>query len=47
MERAFDALDAPIQRVAAADMPIPGGYVEQYVLPQPANIVAAIDAVMA
>ena len=44
MEKAFDALDAPIQRVGAADMPIPGGYLEQYSLPQPKDIVAAIDA---
>ena len=45
MENAFDSLDAPIQRVAAANMPIAGGYMEQYVLPQPKDIVAAIEAV--
>ena len=46
MESAFDSLDAPIQRVAAANLPIAGGYMEQYVLPQPKDIVAAIEAVM-
>jgi pyruvate dehydrogenase E1 component beta subunit len=45
MERAFDALDAPMQRVGAANMPIAGGYMEQYVLPQPKDIVAAIETV--
>ncbi len=47
MERAFDSLDAPVQRVGAADMPIAGGYMEQYVLPQPKDIVAAIEAATA
>ncbi|MGB6895314.1 MAG: alpha-ketoacid dehydrogenase subunit beta [Dehalococcoidia bacterium] len=47
MENVFDSLDAPIQRVAAANLPIAGGYMEQYVLPQPKDIVAAIQAVMA
>ena len=46
VERAFDSLDAPVRRVGAADMPIAGGYLEQYVLPQPKDIVAAIDAVI-
>lgn len=46
MESAFDSLDAPIQRVAAANLPIAGGYMEQYVLPQPKDLVAAIEAVM-
>jgi len=46
VEQAFDSLDAPVRRVGAADMPIAGGYLEQYVLPQPKDIVAAIDAVM-
>lgn len=45
MENAFDSLDAPIQRVGAANLPIAGGYMEQYVLPQPKDIVAAIEAV--
>jgi pyruvate dehydrogenase E1 component beta subunit len=46
MERAFDSLDAPVGRVGAANYPIAGGYMEQYVLPQPKDIVDAIDAVM-
>jgi len=46
MEKAFDSLDAPIKRVGAANLPIAGGYMEQYVLPQPKDIVAAIEAVM-
>jgi len=45
MERAFDSLDAPIQRVGAANLPIAGAYLEQYVLPQPKDIAAAIEAV--
>jgi pyruvate dehydrogenase E1 component beta subunit len=45
MEKAFDSLDAPIQRVGAANMPIAGGYMEQYVLPQPKDIVAAVETV--
>jgi len=45
MEKAFDALDAPIQRVAAANYPIAGAYMEQYVLPSPKDIQAAIEAV--
>ena len=46
MEKAFDSLDAPIGRVAAANMPIAGGYMEQYVLPKQQDIVDAIEAVM-
>jgi pyruvate/2-oxoglutarate/acetoin dehydrogenase E1 component len=42
VEKAFDYLDAPIQRVAAANLPIPGGFFERYVLPQPQNIADAI-----
>lgn len=47
MEKAFDSLDAPIQRVAAANLPIPGAYMETYVLPQAEDIVAAIETVIA
>jgi pyruvate/2-oxoglutarate/acetoin dehydrogenase E1 component len=47
MERAFDSLDGPVQRVGAADLPIAGGYMEQYVLPQPKDVVAAIEAATA
>ena len=46
MENSFDALDAPIQRVGAANMPIPGGLAEDLVLPQKKDIVAAIEAVV-
>jgi pyruvate dehydrogenase E1 component beta subunit len=46
MENAFDSLDAPIRRVAAANLPIPGAYMEQYVLPQTKDIAAAIEAVI-
>lgn len=46
MERAFDSLDAPIQRVGAANLPIAGAFMEQFVLPQSKDIVAAIEAVM-
>jgi len=44
MERAFDSLDASIQRVGAAEMPIAGGCMEQHCLPQPKDIAAAIEA---
>lgn len=46
MERAFDFLEAPIQRVAAANLPIAGAFMEQHVLPQPRNIADAIRAVL-
>ena len=46
MERVFDYLDAPIKRVAARNLPIPSGFLEPYVLPQPKNIVEAIRSVM-
>lgn len=45
MENAFDSLDAPIERVAAKNMPIAGAYMEQFVLPGPKDILAAIEAV--
>jgi pyruvate/2-oxoglutarate/acetoin dehydrogenase E1 component len=47
MEKGFDFLDAPVQRVCAANYPIAGGYVEQYLLPNPAKIQAAIERAMA
>jgi len=47
MENAFDSLDAPIQRVAAANFPIAGAYMEQYVLPQQKDIVTAVEKVIA
>ena len=45
IERAFDFLDAPPRRVAAANMPIPGGVLEKYALPQPEDIKEAIEKV--
>ncbi|MBW1682016.1 MAG: hypothetical protein JRF59_09450 [Deltaproteobacteria bacterium] len=47
MEKAFDDLDAPIKRVCAANYPIPGGVMEKYVIPQPEQVMAAIEEVMA
>ena len=46
-EKAFDSLDAPIKRVCAANYPIAGGFMEQHVLPQPADIRKAIEEVVA
>jgi len=46
MERAFDYLDAPVARVACKNYPIPGGYLEDAVLPQPEWIKEAIENVM-
>jgi pyruvate dehydrogenase E1 component beta subunit len=46
MEKAFDSLDGPIQRVGALNMPIAGGYLEDYVLPKTSDIVAAVEKVM-
>ena len=46
MENAFDYLDAPIKRVAAANYPIPAGYLEQFVLPQPQGMADAIADVL-
>lgn len=44
IEEAFDYFDAPPKRVAAANIPIPGGVLEQYALPQPETIKAAIKS---
>jgi len=46
MENVFDFLDAPVKRVAAANFPIAGAYLEQFILPQPQNIADAIGEVM-
>ncbi|MBU2550123.1 MAG: transketolase [Proteobacteria bacterium] len=46
MEHAFDSLDAPVKRVCAANYPIPGGYIEQHVLPNAAKIKAAVEQVV-
>ncbi len=46
MEHAFDSLDAPIKRVAAANYPIPANrFLEKVVMPQPNDIVDAIREV--
>ena len=47
MEQGFDLLDAPVTRVTLPNMPIPGGYMEDYVVPNPKKIEAAIRAVCA
>jgi pyruvate dehydrogenase E1 component beta subunit len=47
MEHAFFKLDAPVKRVCAANCPIPGGTLENHVLPRPEKVVAAIEEVMA
>jgi len=46
MENAFDSLDAPIVRVGAANVPIAGGFAEDFVLPQKKDIPAAIEKVL-
>ncbi|MEW6442765.1 MAG: transketolase C-terminal domain-containing protein [bacterium] len=46
VENAFDALDAPVKRLGAANTPIPGGVLEQFCLPQPQDLADAITAVM-
>jgi pyruvate dehydrogenase E1 component beta subunit len=46
MDQAFDWLDAPIKRVAGADLPMPyAANLERLALPQPDHIVAAAKAV--
>jgi pyruvate/2-oxoglutarate/acetoin dehydrogenase E1 component len=47
MEQSFDSLDAPIKRVCAANYPIPGGPLERNVLPQPQQVKAAIEGMVA
>jgi pyruvate dehydrogenase E1 component beta subunit len=47
IDNGFDLLDAPIKRVCAKNFPIPGGYLEQHVLPQPEWIKTAIQEVIA
>jgi len=45
-EHCLDALEAPIMRVAAADMPIPSALaLEKFVLPQAEDIVAAVKRI--
>ncbi len=43
MEHAFDSLDAPVERVAALDVPIPCGPVLSEVYPSADSIVAAVE----
>jgi pyruvate dehydrogenase E1 component beta subunit len=47
IDRGFDLLDAPIKRVCARNYPIPGGYMEEHILPNTEKIKAAIEEVMA
>lgn len=47
MEQAFDALDAPVVRVCSAEVPVPyAAPLEAAVLPQPAQIVAAVRSLL-
>jgi pyruvate dehydrogenase E1 component beta subunit len=47
IDRGFDLLDAPIKRVCFPNMPIPGGYMEPYIIPNVDKIEAAIRQVCA
>ena len=47
VDRGFDLLDAPIKRVCLPNMPIPGGHMEPYIIPNAEKIEAAIRAVCA
>ncbi|MBW2369128.1 MAG: transketolase, partial [Deltaproteobacteria bacterium] len=47
MENGFELIDAPVKRVCSTNYPIPGGFLEQCVIPGPARIKAAIEEVMA
>jgi pyruvate dehydrogenase E1 component beta subunit len=48
MEQAFYELDAPVQRVCSAEVPMPyPRHLEEAALPQPARIVAAVHETMA
>ncbi len=46
MEQAFDSLTAPVARVAAMDVPIPAGVLEETVLPGHQDIAAAVGKVL-
>jgi len=47
MEQAFDYLDAPVARVAGADVPLPyAANLEKLALPQPADVVRAVKSVL-
>lgn len=46
-EQAFDYVDAPIRRVAQKEVPLPyNRALEQFALPQPADVVAAVKEVL-
>jgi pyruvate dehydrogenase E1 component beta subunit len=46
MEEAFDYLDAPVKKLAAADSPLPyAANLEQLALPKAANIIAAVKEI--
>ena len=45
-EQAFDYLDAPIQRIATKNYPIPHGEAEKQILPQPEEISAAVKRII-
>lgn len=47
MEHAFDYLDAPVERVAGLDVPIPTGRELEHVYPTAADIVAACERLVA
>jgi pyruvate/2-oxoglutarate/acetoin dehydrogenase E1 component len=46
VEHAFDSLDAPVERVAALDVPIPCGPVLSEVYPSAASVVAAVERLL-
>jgi pyruvate dehydrogenase E1 component beta subunit len=47
VEQAFDALDAPVLRVTAKDIPMPyAGNLEKLTLPKAADVVAAVKSVL-
>jgi pyruvate/2-oxoglutarate/acetoin dehydrogenase E1 component len=45
MENAFDALASPVQRVCAANIPIPSRHLEKDILPSTASIVEAVEKI--
>jgi pyruvate dehydrogenase E1 component beta subunit len=47
MEEAFDYLDAPVERVAGLDVPIPCGRELEHVYPTAASVVDAVDRLTA
>jgi pyruvate dehydrogenase E1 component beta subunit len=47
MEQAFDYLQAPVERVAGQDLPIPPGTLQDLVFPHAADVEAAVRKVMA